>query len=79
LVLHGGSGTPEEDIKKAVKLGITKINVNTELRIAYIQALKKSLEENPKQTTPYKIMPSVIKAVQKVVEGKIKLFNNNEN
>jgi len=79
LVLHGGSGTPEEDIKKAVKLGITKINVNTELRLAYTQSLKKYLEENPNETTPYKIMPLVVETVQKVVEEKIKLFNNNEN
>jgi len=76
LVLHGGSGTPEEDIKKAVKLGITKINVNTELRLAYTQSLKKYLEENPNETTPYKIMPLVVETVQKVVEEKIRLFNS---
>ncbi|MBU2472502.1 class II fructose-bisphosphate aldolase [Patescibacteria group bacterium] len=74
LVLHGGSGTPEEDIKKAIELGIVKVNVNTELRLAYTEALKKSLQDNPDQTTPYKIMPIVVEAVQKVVEEKIKLF-----
>lgn len=77
LVLHGGSGTPEQDIKKAIELGIVKVNVNTELRIAYTEALKKSLQDNPNQTTPYKIMPSVVEAVQKVVEKKIKLFGSN--
>lgn len=76
LVLHGGSGTPEEDIQKAVESGIVKINVNTELRLAYAKALRKFLEENPKQTTPYKIMPSAVEAVQKVVEEKIKLFKS---
>jgi fructose-bisphosphate aldolase class II len=76
LVLHGGSGTPEEDIKKAVQLGIVKVNVNTELRVAYTEALKKSLGDNPKQMTPYKIMPSVVEVVQKVVEEKIKLFGS---
>jgi len=73
LVLHGGSGTPKEDIKKAIKLGIDKININTELRIAYTNALKKILKKKPKETTPYKYMPEAIKAVQKVVEEKIKL------
>ena len=40
LVLHGGSGTPEEDIKEAIQLGIVKVNVNTELRVAYTESLK---------------------------------------
>lgn len=76
LVLHGASGTPEEDIKKAVEIGISKININTELRLAYTQSLKKSLKDNPEEITPYKIMPPVVEAVQKVVEGKIKLFGS---
>jgi len=78
LVLHGGSGTPEEDIKKAIELGINKVNVNTRLRIAYTNALKKSLTDNPKQTTPYKIMPPVVEAVEKVVQEKIKLFGSDD-
>jgi len=77
LVLHGGSGTPEDDIKKAIKLGVVKVNVNTELRLAYSKALKEFMQNNPEQTTPYKIMPSVVEAVQKVVEDKIMLFKSN--
>ena len=76
LVLHGSSGTPEEDIKKAIEIGIDKVNVNTELRIAYTEALKKALQENSQQIRPYKIMPSVVEAVQKVVEEKINLFGS---
>lgn len=76
LVLHGGSGTPQEDIKEAVKLGIGKINVNTELRMAYTQSLKESLEGHPQEVTPYKIMPPVVEAVKKIVEEKIKLFGS---
>ena len=75
LVLHGGSGTPEQDIKKSLELGVVKVNVNTELRIAYTEALKKVLQES-QEIAPYKIMPSVIEAVQKVVEEKIKLFGS---
>ncbi|MFC1700922.1 ketose-bisphosphate aldolase [Patescibacteria group bacterium] len=75
LVLHGGSGISEEDIKEAISFGIVKINVNTELRIAYANTLKKSLEFG--ETTPYKIMAPVVEAVQKVVEDKIKLFGSN--
>lgn len=76
LVMHGGSGVMKKDIKKAIKLGIVKININTELRIAYTNALRKSLQENPKETTPYKYMPKSIKAVQKVVEEKLKLLGS---
>lgn len=76
LVLHGGSGIPEEDIRASIRLGIVKININTELRVAYIQTLRKSLSDNPEETTPYKIMPLAIEAVQKVVEEKIKLFGS---
>lgn len=77
LVLHGGSGTSEEDIKKAIELGIVKVNINTELRLAYTNTLKKVLEENPKEIRPYKHFPEVIEAVQKVVEEKIELFGSN--
>ena len=76
LVLHGGSGTPEEDIKKAAQLGVVKVNVNTELRMAYINTLKNVLKNNLNEVAPYKLMPSVIEAVQKTVEDKIKLFGS---
>lgn len=74
LVLHGGSGIDEKDIKGAIKIGIVKININTELRVAYIQALRKILSERPEETTPYKIFPDAISAIQKITEDKIKLF-----
>ncbi len=71
LVLHGGSGTSDKDIKSTIKLGIAKININTELRIAYTEALRKVLKEKPEETAPYKYMPEAIAAVQKKVEEKI--------
>jgi len=76
LVLHGGSGTQEEDIRKAIELGIVKININTELRAAFTDTLEKSMKENPEEITPYKYFPEVIDAVQKIVEDKIKLFGS---
>ncbi|MDD3399463.1 MAG: class II fructose-bisphosphate aldolase [Candidatus Paceibacterota bacterium] len=74
LVMHGGSGVSEKDIRSAISLGIVKINVNTELRVAYSQALKKGLSGG--ETTPYKYLPEAVEAVQKVVEKKIKLFGS---
>lgn len=75
LSLHGGSGIPDEDIREAIKLGIVKINVNSELRIAFRDTLQKVLTESH-DVVIYKFMPPVIKAVQKVVEEKIKLFGS---
>lgn len=76
LVLHGGSGTHEEDIKEAIELGIVKININTELRSAFTNALGKSMRENPEEIIPYKYLPEAIAAVQKAVEDKIRLFGS---
>ena len=76
LVLHGGSGVKKEDLKKSVKNGIVKVNINTELRKTYIEALKKVLRENPNEIKPYKLMPAVINAVQKKVIEKIKIFGS---
>ncbi|MDD2730929.1 MAG: class II fructose-bisphosphate aldolase [Candidatus Portnoybacteria bacterium] len=76
LVLHGGSGLPEEDIKKAIGLGIVKVNINTELRVAYKEGLAEELEEKPEETTPYKMLEQSFEDVKKVVGGKIKLFGS---
>jgi len=76
LVLHGGSGTPGEDIKEAIKFGIVKVNINTELRLAFTNTLKGFFKKNPEEITPYKFLPSVILAVEKVVKEKIKLFRS---
>jgi len=75
LVLHGASMVPDADIKKAIKLGIAKINFNTELRMAYVDTLTRVLARKKKEYTPYKILPEVIEEVEKVVEKKIKLVS----
>ncbi|MFH1129574.1 MAG: class II fructose-bisphosphate aldolase [Patescibacteria group bacterium] len=74
LVLHGGSGTPRDDLQQAIKKGIVKININTEIRIAYKNALKKFLEENLDEVKPYKILFPAMEAVKKVVADKVVLF-----
>lgn len=74
--LHGGSGLQEEDIEKAIEIGkIVKVNVNTELRIAYRETLENVLKGS-EEVAVYKIMPPVIAAVQKVVSEKIELFGS---
>ncbi len=76
LVLHGGSGISGEEIKESIANGIVKININTELRVAYIDALRETLMLKSRETTPYKIWPPAIEAVKRVVEEKIKLFGS---
>lgn len=74
LVLHGGSGTMSEDFVECIKNGIDIVHINTEIRVAYKDALKKSLIDNPDEVAPYKFLKPGMIAVQKVVEEKIKLF-----
>ena len=76
MVLHGGSGIPDDEIKEALKAGISNIHVNTEIRTAYAEALRKFLAENPEETTPYKILAPAVEAVRKKVEEKLKLFGS---
>jgi fructose-bisphosphate aldolase class II len=76
LVLHGGSGIVEKDIKKAIKLGIVKININTELRVAYKEAIEKEIKTEPSETTPYKIMTPALEAVKNVASEKIMMFGS---
>ncbi len=74
LTLHGGSGIPDSEIRKAIDAGINNIHVSTEIRVAYIEALKKSLLENPNEFAPYKILNSSVEAVKQKVIEKLKLF-----
>lgn len=77
LALHGGSGIPAVQVQQAIKEGgIVKINVNTELRATYKQALEEKLGEKPDEYKIYDLMPDVIRAVAAVVEEKIEVFGS---
>jgi fructose-bisphosphate aldolase class II len=76
LVLHGGSGNSEDDFRQAIAAGVAVVHINTELRVAYRDALKLALQEQPDEVAPYKILKPAVAAMQKVVEKKLKLFNN---
>lgn len=75
LVLHGGSGTSDEDFREAIKAGIGMVHINTEIRVAYRDALKKYLTENPEEIAPYKFTKSSIDSIAQVVEKRMRLFN----
>lgn len=76
LVLHGGSGISDEDFTKAIQAGISTIHINTEIRVAYKEALEKSLAENPLEIAPYKYLKPTVEAIEKVVYNRLRLFNN---
>ncbi len=76
ISLHGGSGIPAHYFKDAIRLGVTKINVNSDIRTAFRLSLEKILKENPDEIAVSKLMDGVISAVQKIVEEKIDLFGS---
>ncbi len=76
LVLHGGSGTPEDDIRGAIALGIVKININTELRLTFSGNLRKTLAADLENIVPYKYLVPPMEASEHLVEYKIRLFTN---
>ncbi|PKL31056.1 ketose-bisphosphate aldolase [Candidatus Saccharibacteria bacterium HGW-Saccharibacteria-1] len=76
ISLHGGSDTPLEYFIEAAKIGVSKININSDLRFAYRTMLDKVLAENPNQYAVVKLMPTVMDAVQAVVEEKISAFGS---
>ena len=71
LVLHGGSGIPDETIIESIKRGICKVNYATELRIAYSEGVKKVLNENPETIDPKKYGAEGLKCVKEFVKDKI--------
>jgi fructose-bisphosphate aldolase class II len=75
LTLHGGSGTDDEDLRKAIVAGINIVHINTELRVAWRHGLEQGLAKQPNEVVPYKILPSVVDSVKQVVGSRLKLFN----
>ncbi len=76
LTLHGGSGNSEDDFKQSIANGIAIVHINTEIRVAYKQGLMQGLSDNPDEVAPYKFLKPSVKAVQDVVEKKLRFFNN---
>jgi fructose-bisphosphate aldolase class II len=76
ISLHGGSGTASHFFERAAKIGISKININSDMRFAFRETLEKVLKENPDEFAIVKLMPEVYDAVQVVVEEKIMSFGS---
>jgi fructose-bisphosphate aldolase class II len=77
ISLHGGSDTPGHYFRDAVRIGVTKVNINSDMRYAYRTTLEKILKENPSEYSVAKLInKEVVEAVQAVVESKIDDFNS---
>ena len=76
ISLHGGSDTPGHYFEEAARIGVSKVNVNSDLRYTFRKTLEKVLADNPSEYAVVKLMPAVYEAVQKVVEYKMKLFGS---
>lgn len=77
ISLHGGSGTPGHFFESAVKIGVTKININSDMRVTYRRTLEKVLAAHPDEYSVSKLINGeVVDEVQKVVEEKLATFNS---
>ena len=80
LVLHGGTGIPEDMIKKAISMGVSKINVNTECQLVFADATRKYIEEGLDLTgkgfDPRKLLAPGTDAIKRVVKEKMELFGS---
>ena len=73
-ILHGASGLSDDDVRAAIKEGITNVHFNTELRVAYKEGIHQVFHDKPGETTPYKYLAPAVEEVKKVVAKKIHLF-----
>lgn len=76
ISLHGGSGTPGHYFEDAAKIGVSKININSDMRYTFRKTLEQVLANNPDEYAIVKLMPTVYEAVQQVVEEKIGTFGS---
>jgi fructose-bisphosphate aldolase class II len=78
LTLHGGSGTDDGDLQKAIGGGINIVHINTELRVAWRHGLEDVFAKNPHEIVPYKLLPAAEESVKQVVLERLRLFNQQQ-
>ncbi len=76
LVLHGASGVDAKEIKEAIKLGVKIINIDTDLRRVFTSSLRQTLEANPAEMDPRRILSPSIDAIQELVGKHVKIFGS---
>lgn len=76
IVLHGSSGVPDEAIKKAISLGVRKVNIDTNIREAFVGRLRQELDANAKEIDPRKVLGPAKEAAIEIIAEKIRLFGS---
>ncbi len=76
--LAGAKGMPDESIKQAIRLGVTKINIDTDLRLAFAATVREVLTSTPTEFDPRKILGPAREAMKEVVRGKMRLFDSSD-
>ncbi|MDR1193644.1 MAG: class II fructose-1,6-bisphosphate aldolase [Peptococcaceae bacterium] len=77
IVLHGSSGVPGDDLKKAIALGVRKVNIDTNIRQAFLATLREELAKQPDEIDPRKMLGPARQAMVEVVREKIRIFGSN--
>jgi fructose-bisphosphate aldolase, class II len=78
LTLHGGSGTEDHDLQKAIAAGINIVHINTELRVAWRRGLEDAFTKRPREVVPYKLLPAAEESIKQVVLARLQLFNQEQ-
>lgn len=76
LVLHGASGASDEELKKGIAAGICKVNIDTRIRMAFTNTIRKILTENPEEIDPRKALKPAMEAAKEVIKGRIKILGS---
>lgn len=76
IVLHGSSGVPDDQIRRAIDLGVRKINIDTNIREAFVWEAKRQMQENPDEIDPRKILGPAREAATEIIREKMRLFGS---
>ncbi len=76
IVLHGSSGVPDDAILLAIRLGVRKVNIDTNIREAFVDASRKVLDANPREIDPRKVLGPAREAATRIIREKIRLFGS---
>lgn len=76
IVLHGSSGVPDKDIEKAISLGVRKVNIDTNIREAFVKGIHAVIKKDPKEIDPRKILGPAMEEMTAIVREKIRLFGS---
>lgn len=76
IVLHGSSGVPEEALKKAISMGVSKINIDTDVRLAFTKGVRDVVAEKPEEFDPRKILGPAKEEMKRAIADKMRIFNS---